>query len=189
MNSKHRRSETSPGTVRSGRLRLSKPSGCRDNTLRNLSHLQTVPARHPGPPSFETQPDVGQEISAEPTGGGAPVNRGISPEFVWRIADASRGSGGLWDPTAETWLVGDSPLAQGSLQRDSWNDLRIHVIAGQSAATMNGWEAFRHETQSGGREFSRVVLVAGGDLPATVRFRNLRLREISEDKLTADGSL
>ncbi len=57
------------------------------------------------------------------------------------------------------------------------------------AVRLNGWEGFRYELQPDRQGLSRVTLVAGSDLPATVRFRNVRLREISEDKMTAEEGL
>ncbi len=108
---------------------------------------------------------------------------GEASGVLWRIVDPDHGSGGLYDIGRRDWRAADDPVSQRSLRRDGWNEFRIRVERGSVQAWINGREAFVPVETAPVENISRISLQVDGAPGVVLRFRNLRLKSFSGDKV------
>jgi hypothetical protein len=97
-------------------------------------------------------------------------------------------TGGIYDEARRGWLYAliDNPAARGALKPNDWNQFRIRAFGPRVQTWLNGVPAadLFDAADSSGRIALQVHGVGERADPLEVRFRNIRIRELSRGTST-----
>lgn len=149
-------------------------------------------------PSLNSGVQIRSQIAKEGTffvfrgRNGEPATRRIPPDRVYgyqvEIARSPGNSGGIYDEARRAFFlagVGDSPEAAGALKNNEWNKYRIECKGSSIKTWINGIACadLKDSMDAKGTIGLQVHGVGKNFQPYEVRWRNIRIKELSPDEV------